>query len=153
MCCRSAASPAADPYLGLLASTYGAAGRATEGLAVVAKASAMSRATGVQYWDAEIERLGGVLTADPREAEARLGTIRIARAQGARSLELRASTSLARLLRDAGRDEEARARLSPVYQQLDEGAATADLRDARALLDELGAPSSSGGRRVRRRPS
>jgi predicted ATPase len=58
---------------------------------------------------------------------------------GAKTWELRASMSLARLLRDTGRKGEARAMLADVYGWFTEGFDTADLKDAKALLDELGA--------------
>ena len=61
----------------------------------------------------------------------------IAVEQGAKSFELRATTSLARLLRDTSRRDEARAMLAEIYNWFTEGFDTADLKDARALLDEL----------------
>ena len=64
--------------------------------------------------------------------------IEIARSQKARSWELRAATSLARLWRDQGRRNEARSLLAPIYGWFTEGFDTADLKDAKALLDELG---------------
>jgi predicted ATPase len=63
--------------------------------------------------------------------------IEIARQQSARSWELRASTSLARLLRREGQREEARAVLAGIYDWFTEGFDTADLKEAKALLDEL----------------
>ncbi|HUC67198.1 MAG TPA: hypothetical protein VMA53_17290, partial [Stellaceae bacterium] len=60
-----------------------------------------------------------------------------ARRQGALSWELRAATSLARLLRDQARSGEATARLQPVYDRFTEGFDTADLKAAKALLDAL----------------
>jgi predicted ATPase len=69
--------------------------------------------------------------ADFREA------IEFSRAIGAKMLELRATTSLARLLRDTGRREAARAMLAEIYGWFTEGFDTADLKDAKALLDEL----------------
>ena len=59
------------------------------------------------------------------------------RRQQAKSLELRAATSLARLWRDQGKRAQARDMLAPVYGWFTEGFDTADLKDARALLDEL----------------
>ena len=64
--------------------------------------------------------------------------IEIARSQKAKSWELRAATNLAGLWRDEGRTDEARELLAPVYDWFTEGFDTADLKDAKALLDELG---------------
>ena len=61
----------------------------------------------------------------------------LARSMGTISLELRAATSLARLLRDTGRRDEARAMLAEIYNWFIEGLDTADLKDAKVLLDEL----------------
>jgi predicted ATPase len=61
-----------------------------------------------------------------------------ARKQGAKSLELRATMSLARLLRDTDRRNEARTMLATIYNWFTEGFDTADLIDAKGLLDELG---------------
>ncbi len=63
--------------------------------------------------------------------------IEVARKQSAKSLELRAATSLARLWQQQGKKEEARELLAPVYNWFTEGFDTADLKDAKALLDEL----------------
>jgi predicted ATPase len=63
--------------------------------------------------------------------------VAVSRRQGAKSLELRAATSLARLWRDQGRRVEARDLLARVYGCFTEGFDTADLKDAKALLDEL----------------
>jgi len=72
------------------------------------------------------------------EAEKSFGaSIEIARRQSAKSLELRATTSLARLLRNTGRRDEARTMLGDIYNWFTEGFDTADLKDAKALLDEL----------------
>ena len=69
--------------------------------------------------------------ADFREA------ITLSQKMSAKLLELRASTSLARLLRDTNRREEARNMLAEIYNWFTEGFDTADLKDAKALLDEL----------------
>jgi adenylate cyclase len=63
--------------------------------------------------------------------------VEVARQQNARSFELRSTTSLARLLHAAGRRVEARAMLAEIYGWFTEGFDTADLKEARALLDEL----------------
>ena len=81
-----------------------------------------------------------LLQAEPHKEEVERcfqTAIEIARRQQAKSLELRATTSLARLLRDAGRRDEARAMLAEIYGWFSEGFDTADLKDAKALLDEL----------------
>jgi len=94
-------------------------------------------------WEAELRRLRGdillVVSANAvDEAERNYNdAIAIARSQCARSLELRAAMSLARLLRSQGRNAEARERLALIYGWFTEGFETADLREARALLDEL----------------
>jgi predicted ATPase len=98
-------------------------------------------ATGEHFWDAELHRLSGtVLLTENKldEAQASLQqAIRIAQVQQAKSLELRAATSLARLWGERGRREEARNLLAPVYGWFTEGFDTADLKEAKALLDEL----------------
>jgi predicted ATPase len=82
---------------------------------------------------------GDVLLATDAAAAERdyLHAIAIARAQEARSLELRAATSLARLWRDQGRTEEAHEVLAPVYRWFTEGFDTRDLREARTVLEQL----------------
>ena len=110
-------------------------GHGRDGLAVAAQ-------TGQPLFDADLHRLDGDLllatggTAD--EAAARYHrALAIAREQGARSFELRAATSLARLWRDQGKRAEARDLLAPVYATFTEGFATRDLIDAKALLDDI----------------
>jgi class 3 adenylate cyclase/predicted ATPase len=99
-------------------------------------------ATGEHGWDAELHRLTGtVLLAENQldEGQASLQqAIRIAQAQQAKSLELRAARDLARLWGEQGRRAEARDLLAPLYGWFTEGFDTADLQDAKALLDELG---------------
>ncbi len=74
------------------------------------------------------------------EAQSRFElAIEIARKQGAKSLELRATMSLARLLREGGCCHQARALLAEIYNWFTEGFDTADLKDAKALLEELNA--------------
>jgi predicted ATPase len=106
-----------------------------------ALAAAESAADGMSR--VELYRLQGelVIANDPAmvtkaEASLRLA-VSLAREQKARSWELRATTSLARLLRDTNRRDEARAMLADIYNWFTEGFDTADLKDAKALLDEL----------------
>ena len=133
-----------DPcHLGLLAEALALAGEVDEGLVVLDEAFARSAASGQRCTDAELHRLRGELMRqsprlDPARAEASFRTaLAIAREQGTRGYELRAATSLARLWREQGRRGEARDLLAPVYGWFTEGFDTADLKNAKALLDEL----------------
>ena len=94
---------------------------------------------GERIWEAELFRLRGELkSADPLEAEADFHrALKVARSQNARLLELRATMSLARLLDCQDKRAEARAMLSEIYNWFTEGFDTADLKDAKALLDDL----------------
>jgi predicted ATPase len=98
-------------------------------------------ATGEHMWVAELHRLTGiVMVAENRldEGQACLQqAIGIAQAQQAKSLELRAAANLARLWGEQGRRSEAYDLLAPVYTWFTEGLDTADLKDAKALLEEL----------------
>jgi predicted ATPase len=98
-------------------------------------------AAGDCHYQAELYRLRGVVlakTGEQAEAAAWLQrAIDTARSQEAKSLELRAATSLARLWADQGKRSQARDLLAPVYGWFTEGFDTADLKDAKALLEEL----------------
>jgi adenylate cyclase len=96
---------------------------------------------GERIWEAELFRLRGELkSADLVEAEADFHrALEVARSQNARSLELRTTMTLARLLDRQGKRGEARAMLSEIYNWFTEGFDTADLKDAKAQLDELSA--------------
>jgi predicted ATPase len=104
--------------------------------------SAMS-AVGPCYYQAEVHRLKGELLLQrslDNQAEAESSfhhALDLARNQQAKSLELRAATSLARLWQQQGKRQEAHDLLAPVYHWFTEGFDTADLKDAKALLDEL----------------
>jgi predicted ATPase len=136
-------SVTAPLFLTLLAEALALAGKIEEGLATLDDALARAAASGERGWDAEIHRLCGELTArlpnpDPAKAEESFRTaLAIARDQGTRGYELRAATSLARLWGEQGRRGEARDLLAPVYGWFTEGFDTADLKAAKALLDEL----------------
>ena len=95
------------------------------------------------WWEAEIHRLKGVFlwqqaVPDAQQAEGCLQqALAIARRQQAKSLELRAAMSLSRLWQQQGKQAEARALLAPLYGWFTEGFDTADLQDAKVLLEEL----------------
>jgi predicted ATPase len=164
---RSTGAEAVRPYyLALLAEVYGQRGQADEGLKVLAEALATVNNTEEHEYEAELYRLKGELTlaqsqtslgqvktgqdkskeTDPRplipdpqgEAESCfLKAIEIARQQQAKSLELRASTSLARLWQQQGKKIEAHKLLSEIYNWFTEGFDTKDLQEAKALIEEL----------------
>ena len=127
-------------------------GRIDEGLDLLAEALDFVEKTGERYYEAEVRRLRGELLllqgdfpsssrGDEVEAEADYRTaIEVARRQSAKSLELRATVSLSRLLQRQGKREEAREMLAEIYGWFTEGFDTRDLREAKALLDELGSP-------------
>ncbi|MEE8247241.1 MAG: hypothetical protein V3S87_08275, partial [Alphaproteobacteria bacterium] len=133
-----------EPYfVFLVADACARMGRAEEGFNMLAEALAQTDDTGMRYWEAELHRLKGemvlALTADNHsEAEACFRkAIEVARRQNARSLELRAAMSLGRLWRQQGKSSGARELLAPVYDWFTEGFDTADLREAKTLLEEL----------------
>jgi class 3 adenylate cyclase/predicted ATPase len=119
------------------------AGRIGEAFEAIAEALNLIAQNDERWWEAEVYRLHGELLlqgdpSDPTEGLAALqSAIEVARKQDAKSLELRATTSLARLLDRQGNRSEARAILSEIYNWFTEGFDTADLKDAKALLDRL----------------
>jgi len=130
------------PYwLAVLAAACGKAERTDDTLALVAEALALVERRDEHYWEADICRVKGELLLESRrssEAETCFRhAIEIARRQSAKSVELRATTSLARLLDKQGRRDEARRMLGEIYGWFTEGFDTADLKDAKALLDAL----------------
>jgi class 3 adenylate cyclase/predicted ATPase len=148
-------------YLALQAEAYGQRGIPEEGLSRITEALAAIEKSAERWWEAELYRLKGQLTlqkfqvsgakfqvADPRlltpdpqaEAEAEAcfwKAIDIARKQQAKSLELRAVTSLSRLWHDQGKTREARQMLAAIYDWFTEGFDTTDLREAKTLLEGL----------------
>jgi predicted ATPase len=106
------------------------------------RAAQTAAATGECHYQAELHRLrGAVLVETGEDAQAAVWlqrAIDTARSQQAKSLELRAATSLARLWADQGKRLQAHDMLAPVYTWFTEGFDTADLKEARALLDALG---------------
>jgi predicted ATPase/DNA-binding winged helix-turn-helix (wHTH) protein len=131
-------------YLAFLAEAYGKLGQAGEGLTLLGEALAAVHKTGERFYEAEIYRLQGELllvrsAENHGEAETSLQqALRVARHQQTKSLELRAAMSLARLWQQQGKRAEARELLAPIYGWFTEGFDTADLQDAKALLEELG---------------
>jgi predicted ATPase len=133
-------------FLGLQAEAQGKGGQPTAGLLVVEDALALAGTAGAQRWyEAELyRRKGELLLAQagtrPREEEAEAcfaQALAIARYQQAKSLELRAAMSLARLWQRQGKHTDAYQLLGEVYDWFTEGFNTADLQDARVLLEAL----------------
>jgi len=133
------------PYqLALLAEAYETVGQIEEGLNAVDEALAAAHVAGGCYYEAELYRLKGELLLTRGkgvaavEAEACFHqAIEVTRRQSARSLELRAVMSLSRLWERQGKRAEARQVLAEIYDWFTEGFDTPDLREAKALLDEL----------------
>jgi predicted ATPase len=136
----------------LMADVYGQMDRPAEGLTVLTEALALAHPTGERFYEAELHRLQGELrlqsgvrapksggtTPQVEEAEVCFRqALEIARDQQAKSLELRAAMSLARLWQQQGKRAAARELLAPLYGWFTEGFDTADLQDAKALLEEL----------------
>ncbi|MBI3047517.1 MAG: site-specific integrase [Acidobacteria bacterium] len=136
-------------FLALLAEALGAAGRGEEGLAAIGEAFESVERTNERYYEAELHRLNGELllprsASDQQQAEAEAcfhRALDVARRQQAKSFELRAATSLARLWLRQGRGADARTVLASVYDRFTEGFELADLGDAKALLDEATGPN------------
>jgi predicted ATPase len=131
-------------FLCQLAEGYMKVDRFDDALGAVTEALAAADKQEERYFEAEIHRLKGELLlvkpSDSSAAEAQKcfeRAIDIAQSQSAKSLELRATMSLARLLDKQGRRDEARTMLGDIYNWFTEGFDTADLIDAKALLDDL----------------
>ncbi|KAA0996100.1 AAA family ATPase [Paraburkholderia panacisoli] len=136
-------------FLALLASAYGNSRQVHAGLGVLAEALTMVEKSGERYYEAELHRLEGELmlqgasiqtggSANAEEAEMCFHkAIAVAHRQDAKSLELRAMLSLARLWQRQGKTAAARQGLSEIHDAFTEGFETADLRQAKVLLDEL----------------
>ena len=117
------------------------AGQAEEALALLNDALQLVERTGERWFAAELNRHKGQLLLRQGHSHAveelYRKALNIAREQEAKLWELRAAASLARLRRDQGRHAEARDLLAPVYGWFTEGFDTGDLKEAKALLDEL----------------
>jgi predicted ATPase len=130
-------------YCTVLAEVADHLGHTADGLQALAEAHTLVEQHEERWWEAEIARLRGVLLlrqpgTSPAEAETWLQrALDTARRQEAKSLELRAAMSLARLWQQQGKRAEAHELLAPVYGWFTEGFDTADLQEAKALLDAL----------------
>jgi predicted ATPase len=147
--------PLALAHLGL---ALGTSGDHEAALDAAAGALRMARANHELAWEAEALRVLGEVRhaagAEAGEVEADLlAAVEVARRQGARSFELRAAISVARIWRGGGRLGEARDLLAPVYGWFTEGFDTPDLVEARALLDELASAPRAAGETARPRVS
>jgi predicted ATPase len=141
---RATGAEAGRPnWLALLAEAHGIMGQPEAGLAVLTEALTLVETTGERLYEAELHRLRGALllqqnSANQAEAENFFyQAIVVAQKQSAKSLELRAAISLAKLWYQQGKRQEAHSLLAPVYNWFTEGFDTADLKEAKALLDEL----------------
>ena len=136
-------------FMGLLAETYGLTKQVEEGLTVLTEALEIAERRGERFYEAELYRLKGELTL--KTVDGRRSTVaekdaetcfhralEIARSQQAKSLELRATMSLARLWQQQNKVNEARELLEEIYGWFTEGFDTKDLQDAEALLRALG---------------
>jgi predicted ATPase len=141
---RATGAEMAQPFfLAQLAEAYGHVGQIDKGLDILAEALAIVDKTGECWCEAELYRLQGTLlltrSGEPHaEAEVCLQqALAVARQQQAKSWELRAARSLARLWQSQGKGPEAYELLAPVYGWFTEGFDTADLQEAKTLLEEL----------------
>ena len=138
-----------DRYFTFLANALSRLGRFEEGLRVVDESFPFIDRSGQRYYEAELHRLKGEMllaldSSNAAQAEQSLRTaIEISRKQHAKSWELRAFTSLARLLAKQHKRDEARVMLAEIYNWFTEGFDTPDLKDAEALLEELGGQVSN----------
>ena len=141
---RATGAALARPYfLSLLVEAQGAMGQPEAGLTVLAEALTHTDTTGERWYEAELYRLKGELLLQQNsdnQAEAETcfhKAIAIAQSQQAKSWELRAAMSLARLWQQQGKQAEAHELLAPIYGWFTEGFDTADLQEAKALLEAL----------------
>ncbi|MET4823145.1 putative ATPase [Bradyrhizobium ottawaense] len=128
-------------YHSLLAVLQARAGDMQGSLSAIRKATELIADTGEYLWQADVLRIEGelrLLFGASMEAEAILvQALELARKQRGRSFELRVAMSMARLWRDRGKRNEARELLAPIYDWFTEGFDTRDLKEAKALLEEL----------------
>jgi predicted ATPase len=132
-------------YLGLQANSLWSQNVRSAALAFIDEALAVASSNDEHYFEPELHRMKGemLLDAVPTQLDAAqlcfLEAIRVSRRTEAKSLELRAATSLARVWQTQGKRKKAHELLAPVYDWFTEGFDTKDLKEAKALLDELAA--------------
>jgi predicted ATPase len=131
-------------FFALMAEAFGRGGQIAEGLGTVTGELDRAQKTGGRFYEAELHRIKGELLlrqagADEQQAEACFqNALKVARGQSAKSLELRAVMSLCRLWQRQDKQTHARQLLAELYGWFTEGFDTADLKAAKALLEELG---------------
>ena len=130
-------------YLSYLARAYAELGQFDDAWRCIGEAKTAVETTKEKWWEAEVHRIAGEITplsGKPKKPNAEgyfERALLVARAQQAKSWELRAATSLARLWRDQGKVQQARELLAPIYGWFTEGFDTRDLKEVKALLAEL----------------
>ncbi|MCZ6872665.1 MAG: tetratricopeptide repeat protein, partial [bacterium] len=130
-------------FLAMLAEVYATVGRPEEALPLITEALSLVEKMGEHYYEAELLRLKGLLLLaqspdnHPEAETCYQNALDIARQQQAKSWELRTATSLARLWQQQDKRQDAYDLLAPVYEWFTEGFDTADLQEAKALLQEL----------------
>jgi predicted ATPase len=129
--------------LSFLARAYAELGQGDEAWACISEAMAIIETTKQRHWEAETNRIAGAIALKSPECDHAKSqayferALAIARQQQAKSWELRAAMSMARLWRDQGKRDEAHDLLAPIYSWFTEGFDTRDLKEAKALLEEL----------------
>jgi predicted ATPase len=130
-------------YLLHLARAYAELGKFDDAWRCIGEATSMMKTTNEKWWEAEVNRIAGEIALKPPQPDAAKAeayferALAVAREQQAKSWELRAAMSMARLWRDQGKRDEARELLTPVYGWFTEGFDTLDLKEAKVLLDDL----------------
>ena len=131
-------------HLSNLATSHASLGQSEDAWRCVGEAMRAVATTKEKWFEAEVHRIAGDIALSPERDAAKAEAyferaLTVARAQQAKSWELRAAMSLARLWRDQGKSQQARELLAPVYGWFTEGFDTRDLKEAKALLEELAA--------------
>ena len=130
-------------HLWYLAKAHAQLGQIDDARRCVDEAKAIMRASGEIWCEAELDRLSGEIALmgdnpDAEKAEAYFNrALELSRKQQAKSWELRAAMSIARLWCSQGKSQQARELLAPIYDWFTEGFDTLDMKEAKALLDEL----------------